>query len=71
MKVIPSIDADDYELAEAALAATGIDPRRHYPSHGVDAIRILHDECGWTLGKAKQVLDLIWASHGWPYFVKQ
>ena len=52
------IDADDYELAEAALAAT--DTRNGEPV--ARALRMLRDECGWTLGKAKCVIDLIQAS---------
>lgn len=50
------ISADDYELAEAALAASNSKPGKC-----VAAIRMLRDECGWTLGKAKCVIDLIYA----------
>lgn len=53
------ISADDYELAEAALAATN-----SRQGESVAAIRMLRDECGWTLGKAKRVIDLIRIGQG-------
>ena len=43
--------SDDYELAEAALAATdGSEPA---------AMRMLRDECGWTLRRAYEALRRI------------
>ena len=43
--------ADDYELAEAALAASdGSEPR---------ALRMLRDECGWTLRQAHEAVQRI------------
>lgn len=52
------ISADDYELAEAALAAGAV----RLGDSIAPALRMLRDECGWTLGKAKCVIDLIQAS---------
>ena len=43
--------SDDYELAEAALAASdGCEPA---------AMRMLRDECGWTLRQAYDALQRI------------
>jgi hypothetical protein len=52
------ITADDYELAEVALAA----------ADGVEAVamRMLRDECGWTLRHALNMLRLIQAAGGRP-----
>jgi hypothetical protein len=60
------ISAEDYELAEAALAATDTKPEDLASLHAssAPAMRMLRDECGWTLGKAKCVLDLIVAGYG-------
>lgn len=45
------ITADDYELVEAALATTdGNEPA---------ALRLLRDECGWTLRHGYAVLQLV------------
>jgi len=41
--------ADDYELAEAAMASS---------TCKAAAMRMLRDECGWTLRQAILVLDL-------------
>lgn len=54
------ITAEDFELAEAALVVTDTRPG----AATVPAIRLLRDECGWTLRKAKKVLDLIRAGRG-------
>lgn len=54
------ISADDYELAEAALAATDTQTLESI----APALRMLRDECGWPIGKAKRVLDLIQISRG-------
>ena len=54
------ISSDDYELAEAALAATDTQPRESI----APALRMLRDECGWAIGKAKRVLELIQISRG-------
>jgi hypothetical protein len=60
------ISADDYELAEAALVATDTKPEdlASLRTSPAPALRMLRDECGWTLGKAKCVLDLIAAGYG-------
>jgi hypothetical protein len=50
------ITADDYELAEAALLSTN-DVR-------AAAMRMLRDECGWSLKKAIDVIELVWMSQG-------
>ena len=55
------ITADDYELAEAALASSDSEAA---------ALRMLRDECGWTLRRGLTVIRLIRliqgadASHG-------
>jgi len=51
----PEIGADDYELAEAALVATdaGIDDSI------APALRLLRDECGWTLHKSRIAVDRV------------
>lgn len=49
------ITADDYELAEAALAASESE---------AGAMRILRDECGWTLRHALNVIRLVQAQNG-------
>ena len=49
------VSADDFELAETALVATDSLPA---------ALRLLRDECGWTLGKAKCVVDLVKIANG-------
>ena len=53
-----NLDADDYEMAEAALAVA------NHPSSIVPALRILRDECGWPLSKAKAALDMVVAVGG-------
>lgn len=60
------ISAEDYELAEAALVATDTKPEElaTLRASPAPALRMLRDECGWTLGKAKCVLDLIAAGYG-------
>lgn len=59
------ISAEDYELAEAVLAVTDIKPEELAALRvsAAPAMRMLRDECGWTIGKAKCVLDLIAAGY--------
>jgi hypothetical protein len=63
---LADISADDYELAEAALAATDTKPEdlAALKASPAPAMRMLRDECGWTVGKAKCVLDLIALGYG-------
>jgi hypothetical protein len=44
------ITADDYELAEVALASSDSE---------ASALRMLRDECGWTLRRGLTVIRLI------------
>lgn len=62
MAVTDGASADDYELAEAALAATNT----RIGDSIAPALRMLRDECGWTLRKAKYLIDMIQAGQGWP-----
>lgn len=50
------ITADDYELAEAALLV----------SNGVfsQAVKLLRDECGWTLLRSINIIKLIQGAEG-------
>lgn len=49
------ITADDYELAEVALASTDSEAA---------ALRMLRDECGWTLRHGLNVIQMIRGASG-------
>jgi len=49
------ITMDDYVLAEVALLSSQTKS---------DAIRMLRDECGWTIRHAANVIELILAERG-------
>lgn len=53
---VPLVSADDYELAEAALAAS--------ENVVAAAMRMLRDECGWTLRQAHDVIRFVQIQRG-------